>query len=431
MAILPGIFSSCHKGGDPAFEQSPDERINEVLLQYEKILADAPEGWNATIVPANGATYHYYFRFNNANRVFMRADFDTSTAAVTGESSYRLKALQQPSLLFDTYSYLHLLSDPDASVNGGQYGQGLVYDFEFSMDKVSADSVVLTGRFHGTRLVLMKASGQDRDKWEHQRWTNSLALQYAHGFDTYFTRLSWGSTQYDIAIDQYNRKIAFYWNAATGTRQSFITRFVYGPEGVEFTTPFLAGQQEVAGFTKLSWDSLSHTILLQVNDTPGVIGPAIAPVVTDIAAPERWRQTAIYSNTYWVSVTGFTRSWYTDILSVRSIPGYSYMLYYPRFGLSGNTVYDLAGATYLNAGSTLSVYGKGFNAPVITADGRMLFSLLGTYGTAPSAASVTIMNNVSAAFTESEGYYFVQVGTEVYDMVSAKDARTWIRWQLY
>jgi 4-aminobutyrate aminotransferase-like enzyme len=113
------------------------------------------------------------------------------------------------------------------------------------------------------------------------------------------------------------------------------------------------------------------------------------------------------------------------------MPGYSYMLYYPRFGVSGSTVYDLAGATYLNASSTLSVYGKGFNTPVITTDGRMQFSLLGTYGTAPSASSVTIMNNVSAAFTEPEGYYFVQVGAEVYDMVSAKDAKTWIRWQLY
>lgn len=427
LLILTGL-SSCSKDDDPVFDKSPDERINEVLSKYQSALTSAADGWKATIVPANGATYHYYFRFNDSNRVFMQADFDTTSAGITGQSSYRLKALQQPSLIFDTYSYLHLLSDPDGSVNGGDYGQGLQYDFEFAIDTVTADSIRLIGRFHGSRLTLLKATKQEREAWENKSWARSLSLQQTGKFLTYFTRLDIGGAQFDLNIDQLSRRITFYSYSGTGSRQAFTTSFAYSTSGVEFTTPFNTGSQVITGFTNISWDSIASKLLLQANGTSSTITAAIAPVVVDLTAPTRWRQSAIYEGTYWISVTGFTKSRKLDALNIFSIPNFYYMMYFPRFGTNGGLTYDFGGIAYVN-NNALAAYGPALRPPVLTTDGRIIFSLLGTYGTAPSSGSIAIMNNVATEYTQTEGYYLIQTSPASYDMVCVKDARTWIRWQ--
>jgi hypothetical protein len=79
--------------------------------------------------------------------------------------------------------------------------------------------------------------------------------------------------------------------------------------------------------------------------------------------------------------------------------------------------------------NALSAYGPALRPPVFTTDGRIIFSILGTYGTAPSSGSITIMNNAAVEYAQAEGYYFIQTSPATYDMVSAKDARTWIKWQ--
>jgi hypothetical protein len=91
------LLLSCKRETDPVFDQSPDERLNEALQKYQSTLTGAPDGWNATLVTAIGITFNFYFRFNDSNRVFMYSDFDSTSAGVVKESSYRLKALQQPS----------------------------------------------------------------------------------------------------------------------------------------------------------------------------------------------------------------------------------------------------------------------------------------------------------------------------------------------
>jgi hypothetical protein len=94
--FLPIVLfvSSCKKDDDTAFEQSPDDRINEAIAKYQSALTGSPAGWNATIRTGNGGIYHFHFRFNETNRVFMFADINLETASTVRESSYRLKALQ-------------------------------------------------------------------------------------------------------------------------------------------------------------------------------------------------------------------------------------------------------------------------------------------------------------------------------------------------
>ena len=82
--IVAAVFSSCKKADKPAFDKSPDERLNETLAAYQTQLSGAQNGWKATIKvdSGKGAIYSFYFKFNNANRVVMLSDFD-SLSAVT------------------------------------------------------------------------------------------------------------------------------------------------------------------------------------------------------------------------------------------------------------------------------------------------------------------------------------------------------------
>ena len=98
------LAASCKKEDDPVFDKSPDERINEALSGYQKQLTEAPYGWKALVYPKGGGTYFFYMKFDNQNRVTMYSTFDSLSAVTPRESSYRLKALQQIALLFDTYS---------------------------------------------------------------------------------------------------------------------------------------------------------------------------------------------------------------------------------------------------------------------------------------------------------------------------------------
>jgi hypothetical protein len=125
LLFLATAFVSCENSDDTVFEETADARINAALASYEKQLVEAPYGWNAVIYPNGGGSFGFYFKFDDKNRVTMYSDFSDAAAAKSKESSYRLKAVQTPVLIFDTYSYLHVLADPDEEVNGGVRGEGL------------------------------------------------------------------------------------------------------------------------------------------------------------------------------------------------------------------------------------------------------------------------------------------------------------------
>jgi hypothetical protein len=111
--------------------------------------------------------FTYYLKFSNTNRVTMVSDFLLDIAAFPKESGYRLKALQRPSLIFDTYSYMHIPADPDPNVSfsptgSGGYGYGT--DFNFSFTEVTPkDTMVLEGNFNKSSAVLIKATQAEMD----------------------------------------------------------------------------------------------------------------------------------------------------------------------------------------------------------------------------------------------------------------------------
>ena len=426
--IIVAAIASCKKEDDPVFDKSPDERLKEKLDAYQAQLSGAQNGWKGLLKTdsGRGSTHSFYFKFNNDNRVTMLSDFDSLSAVTMKESSYRLKALQQPSLLFDTYSYLHALSDPDASVNGGGYGAGLSSDFEFFFESATADTIMLVGRFNGSKMTLVRASKAEEDAYTSGQLAAGLNI---NKILTYFKRLTFGTQLYDIKIDPVTRQFVFSWLDASGNLQVFSTGYYFVLGGIVFTTPFVNGSQTISGLSNLSWDQASETISLSVNGTAATITGIVVPLKVDVAAPKRWWDYAINNDSlYWISVNGFHVNGVDDAFGIQSLTSgtstYFFLLYWPQFD-PGN---DFFGPVFLNAaGTALSlIYGTAPDTPTFTADGRAIFVQLGNYGaypnSGPAGRSRTLLYN-------SGGYYFVQTGATTYDMVSASDGKSWITWE--
>ncbi|HRN56751.1 MAG TPA: DUF4302 domain-containing protein [Agriterribacter sp.] len=415
------LFTACRKD-EPVFDQSPDERINNTLSDYQAALVSSATGWKATVIPGNGGIYHFYFRFNSENRVFMFSDFDTTTSKYQKESSYRLKALQQPTLVFDTYSYLHLLSDPDASVNGGDYGAGLYSDFEFSLDTLYTDSIILTGKMNKTRLKLERASQQELDEWQNGAWAGAVSFMNVTKIQNYFKRLVLGGVAYEIFVDPASRTISLQWLSG-GTVRQFSTAYYFNAGGVVFETALVNGSQTVNGFTDVSWSEATQSLNLKSGNSAGSIAGAVMPLKVDVNAPQRWWQTAVNDEAYWESYAGFHVNGVDDAFGINSMTRFYSLIYWPEYD-TGN---DLFAPAFINAaGTDLELqYGAAPDTPEFTTDGRIVFSLLGTYGTYPSSgpAAQSLLKLLIP-----EGFYLIQTSSTSYDMVSADDAKTWITW---
>ncbi|WP_162946285.1 DUF4302 domain-containing protein [Chitinophaga barathri] len=429
LALL--AFSSCRKdNNDSVFSGTTDERINKVLGDYQAALAGAQYGWNARLETAAGSVYNFHFSFNDANRVLMYGDIDTLTASERKESSYRLKALQQPALLFDTYSYIHILADPDGGVNGGEYGEGLHSDFEFSLDSLAADSIKLTGRFKGSKMVLKRASQQDLQMWQNGQWKNVLLFEdLGSRILNYFKRLNYGGTQYEIQVNGVERTVTFTWKDAGGAAHQHTTGYIVNGTGIQLTTPLVDGANTISSFSNFSWNTGTSSFTMNVNGTtPSAIVGAIAPVVVDLEGPRRWWNFMAQQDGYWATVNGFHVNGVDDAFGLRGIPDFMFLVFWPRFGTDAGVTYDLAGWVHNLGGTPTIMFGAAFEPPQFSTNGRVVFPYYGTLGEVPPEAEDPYVNT-AVQFIDPLGYYLVQTSASTYDMVSVRDAKAWITWE--
>ncbi|THU39279.1 DUF4302 domain-containing protein [Niastella caeni] len=422
-------FYGCNKKSDDAFDKSPDERLNETLATYQSALVGAQYGWKGLIYPAglDGGVVGFYFKFNEGNRVEMFSDFNAASAVTPMTASYRLKALQQPALLFDTYSYVHVLADPDRAVNGGNYGDGLKSDFEFAIDGISGDTVKLTGRFNGSKAILVKATQQEAQNYYDKKYANRLFSNISN-YITYFKRLVVGSTQYEIKVNQSTRTITFTWVDGNGNVHTFTTGYYYTADGIALSPAFNDGSTTISAFNNIAWNGSTTTMTFTVNGTSSSIIGSGQPIKVDLDAPRRWWQYAIDQDGYWISLQGFHVNGVDDAYGVTRTTNFYFMLYWPQYGTSGGIAYDVVGNVKLVNNSLTLPYGLGYRPPNFTTDGRISFPYLGSLGTVTAADSVAVART-RIQFAETSGYYLVRTDSTTYDMVSAKDGKAWITWE--
>lgn len=420
--IITAIFSACKKDDSHLFNTSPDQRLNDTLTSYQNQLSSATNGWKAFIYPKSGGVYSFYFKFNNANRVVMLSSFDSASAVTPKESSYRLKALQQPSLLFDTYSYLHVLADPNPNINGGVVGAGLQSDFEFYFASTSADTINLVGRVNGSRAVLIKATPDEASGFLNGELAAGFLL---NKILTYYKRLTTNAGSIDFHIDFLARTISL--PDATGNLLDSVlsTGYYMTFGGIGFTKPLSVGNQDIIGISNISYNASTQTVSCVVNNSSSTISNVTVPSKIDIGAPKRWwNTTAANDNSYWVSIFGFHVNGVEDAYKLFSIPGYNFLYYKPNYSTYNGVNYDLLSPI---VNDSLN-YGAAYVPPTFTSNGHVIFNIYGILGTVPPDQN-NVFKNLSTKFAEASGWYVVQTGEHSYDMVSAFDGKSWISWQ--
>lgn len=434
--LLAAFVSSCSKKNDRAFTETPEERVNKVLNQYQTQLESGVNGWKALLTNDAGASYSFFFKFDNKNRVVMYSDFKSDFAGTAKESSYRLKALQQVSLLFDTYTYIHVLADPDPEVAGGTVGSGYNVDFEFYFDNATTDTINLVGRKHSNTLRLIRATKAEADAFAAGGMKNAMSLGDNYGkILQYWKTFLLGTTTYQITMDTAGRSITmFYKNGSTVRRAT--SKYYYTATGLTLLTPITGVGTTITGFSNISWNATNQTFSMRVNNTTVTLGGVNAPAAIEAGIANTWRYTAGSTGTYWynyqgIRINGVDNAYRTDTLTFNDSTGTytNYYLFYQPGTLSATT--DGFAPVFMNQAQT-GVYLKYGTYPEVKyeTDGRMTLtenSLFEDYAY-PTTGAADLMRKW---MYNTSGLYLVRIDDSTYDMVSAADPTSWMRWYLW
>lgn len=256
------LLAGCKKETPDLFEQTPDERLQEALDKFSAALYEGlgwklfvyPKGLESQDIEVGGLTY--YLRFPDSNRVTMVSDFTIDMAAVAEESGFRLKAAQRPSLIFDTYSYIHVAADPDESVSfspaqTGGYGWGTDFDFSFTT-AAPADTIVLQGNFNKSDAYLIKATPEEMDAAFNGGLAAIMNATTAYaGSNAFLHFIGSHNAPVGISFNLFLYRINFTWSTG-GQLMTISAPFSHTTYGLHFKNAITVGGYT---FQDLYWDA--------------------------------------------------------------------------------------------------------------------------------------------------------------------------------
>jgi hypothetical protein len=260
--VFATIMQGCKKETENLFGESVDERLSKTLNSFNEALVQAP-GWKLFVYPkglenqnleVGGLTY--YVKFTDQNRVTMVSDFINDMAEDPKESGYRLKATQRPSLIFDTYSYIHVAADPDENVSfsptqAGGYGWGTDFDFSFT-EATPGDTIRLKGNFNESEAILIKATAAEMTSAFGGGLSHILDVtsEYA-GNNAFLNFQGAGNVKVGVSFNLFLYRLNFTYLNNGGDLVSISAPFSHTTYGLHFKEPVTIGGYT---FQDLFWD---------------------------------------------------------------------------------------------------------------------------------------------------------------------------------
>jgi hypothetical protein len=280
--VMLGMIS-CDNNYETIFSESPDQRAEAAMDEYNTLLTEAPFGWKASLYTSTGAGYFYYLDFKDDGNVTMLSDFDATAAGEPMESTWALKALQRTTLSFTTYSYIHLPADPDHNINNGLPGSGLLSDFEFAIISTSADSVILKGTQHNSEIILIRSTEQETQAFYNKR-IQFLLLQteqfLASSKGYRLTLPDQSVVPMALSIDY--KLISFQFLDTDGnTIRIPKTSYTFSIDGIVLKEPLKVKNFEIS---KLIWDDNTNSYVVPFDD-PATLTGTDEPYVFNPSTP--------------------------------------------------------------------------------------------------------------------------------------------------
>jgi hypothetical protein len=402
-------FTSCKKAYEPILE-SPDVRLGNTIEGYTKQLTESEFGWIGHYMTGREDVRIFRFKFDNKNRVVISANYRPAAA----ESSYRFKALQSPTLVFDTYSTLHLLNDPTSSVLGGVSGEGFKADFEFAFVHASQDTIEMKGVLNDSKLFLVRAKAQ-KEMDDAFVLTDEIA-KATDKFRTYFKRTTIGGTEFEINIDD-RTKFVSLGRVVDGQIVTKSTRYFNIKDHMTFFNTLEFGDIKINGLKGVSFDPNSFVTNATDNNGNSIkIVESSKPLLYDVTKAAVFLAAGRPGGSWWEAKTGFTVDGMLDAYGVLSIPRFTdYDLYVT--GTNKSLFVAFAGGNFAYNHNVTSA---------VNADGILVNTLSKTNGTTTNVAAKTTIDKTVTNFTLPTGFYVIKVPGG-FDIVSALDARSWIK----
>lgn len=252
------VLSSCKNEVDDIFEKSSSERVADALKSYKDILVAAPNGWRMQYVANEQyGGYNMLCKFKADNTV----DVANDKGVAANGTHYQIIQSQGALLSFDEYNKaMHMFSDPIAEV--GIAGRGFEGDFEFRVLSAAADSVVLEGKKHGSRIVMTPMPAET--KWADYLEAVNKTME---AMDADHLKLTLGEEVLDCTLA--NRVLSV--TDKEGNTMGYPV--VYTPTGLDLTDTVTIASKLVTGFTYSADDNW-----LDRNDKTVKLSPFFPPL---------------------------------------------------------------------------------------------------------------------------------------------------------
>lgn len=157
LAAVAMMLQSCLIEDKKLFSESPAERVEAYLNEYQSLMESAENGWLLEYYPGDESVggYAYVVKFTKSEVTawFQLAD-DVAEAVTT---LYKMTQDDGPVVAFDTFNeYLHFFANPSS----GSY-QGYLGDTEFKIMGSNPDKteIYLRGKKTGTDMTMKKFTG--------------------------------------------------------------------------------------------------------------------------------------------------------------------------------------------------------------------------------------------------------------------------------
>lgn len=234
-------YTGCNDDDDVV---DPSLRTGKTISNCIDVLTSAPNGWAMAFYGnTEFGGVNVLVKFDKNHKVTVANEkFASDTTAVT---HYKLEQSNGIVLSFDEYCELiHYFSDP---VNPDGFGSGTADgfggDLEFRFISVASDKIVLTGKKHGSRVVMTPLEANT--SW--QQYLDDCATVSKVMQSGSFHIVS-GTDSLVLRGNKRNRAFTYFTYDEDSSRVSNLAPFIVTPKGITFYEDFDYAGQHIKGF---------------------------------------------------------------------------------------------------------------------------------------------------------------------------------------
>lgn len=245
------VTTACTHMVDDAFEQSSSERIDEFSKNVKEVLQAAPNGWQAQYYASRTyGGYNVFCKFEGDSVTIasekvgdsQNAGVDENGKLITSKTRYKMEQSMGSILSFDTYNTVfHYFSEPKSDF--GDAGSGMAGDFEFRVKHASQDSVILEGKKHQSRVVMLPID--NNSTWEKE-YETIKDVEKQMSSRTYYL---WnGVDNMNVTVTTSYRRLKFDYVNEEEVATTEYAPYIVTKDGYKFYEPITIKGVEMEGF---------------------------------------------------------------------------------------------------------------------------------------------------------------------------------------